>query len=58
MVKIKPSSVFGKAVLPDGNTITFGDYNYTDSGEYDKDEFIEIEASVVFGSMEIKNVHK
>lgn len=50
------SSVFGKATIPDGNNITFGDYRYVNVDEEKNQDVIEIEGSVVFGSMEIRNI--
>lgn len=54
-VELKATSVFGRATIPDGNTISFGDYSYS-SGNTEENNPIEIEASVIFGSMEIKKV--
>ena len=57
-IKFKLSSVFGRATTPDATTITFGDYNYISGSEDSDDDLVEIDADVIFGSMEIKNISK
>lgn len=54
-VIIKASSVFGKVSLPNGNSISFGDYKYTSDNK--DSEPIIVEVNVVFGSTEVKNVN-
>ena len=52
-VKYEIESAFASAQMPDGNSISFGDYEYTsDSGE-DDIHYIIIKGDVVFGSLEI-----
>jgi predicted membrane protein len=53
-VRIRISSAFAGARLPDGNVISFGDYTYmTDSLKPDTKAYLLVEASTVFGEMEI-----
>jgi predicted membrane protein len=54
-VVIKGDAVFANARLPDGHNTTFGDFDYR-SPQFKKGEkYLEIEADVVFGSLEIVN---
>lgn len=54
-IKIRASSVFGSARLPDGNMTAFGDYTYkTDSlKQSDTKDYLLIKLDVVFGSAEV-----
>jgi predicted membrane protein len=52
--RIRLSSAFASARLPDGNVISFGDYSYaTESLKPDTKAYLLIEASTVFGEMQI-----
>ena len=57
-IKIKVSSAFAGAQLPDGSTISFGDYTYTKKGTDTEGKLINIEASVVFGNLEIIDINQ
>ena len=57
-IKLKVSSVFAGANLPDGNSVTFGDYNTTYNGDDESKKYIDLEASVVFGNLEIKDINQ
>lgn len=54
-VRMNVSSAFGRATLPDGNTITFGDYKYNNISE-EANNIVNIEVSTVFGSTDIRNI--
>lgn len=52
--KIKVSSAFGAARLPDGNVISFGDYTYrSDNLKADTTAYLLIDVSTVFGETRI-----
>ncbi len=53
LVEFDISSVFGSARLPDGNSISFGDYNYRSPGLEAETAELMMDLSVVFGSLEI-----
>lgn len=52
-VKIKSSGVFGAVHLPDGDSVAFGERTYTNKSYKEKSPFLYIEASAVFGNLEI-----
>ena len=52
-VKIKLSSAFAGAKLPDKNLVSFGEYTYRSPGLDEGRDYLYIEASVVFGELEI-----
>ncbi|MEO0075089.1 MAG: LiaF domain-containing protein [candidate division WOR-3 bacterium] len=54
-IKIRASSVFGSARLPDGNMTAFGDYTYkTDAlKQTDTKDYLLIKMDVVFGNAEV-----
>lgn len=54
-ISIDLSSVFGKATAPDGNTVTFGDYKFTNNVS-ESLSVIRIKSSTVFGGSEIKYI--
>jgi hypothetical protein len=54
-VRMDVSSAFGRASMPDGNIITFGDYKYNNISEEDNN-IVNIEVSTVFGSTNIRNI--
>lgn len=56
-VKLKVSSVFGRAAVPDGTVITFGDYNYF-GGDNSDNIPVEIEANAIFANVDIRSVNK
>lgn len=52
--RVKVDAVFAGATLPDGNTISFGTYNYVNNA-YEKGKAHRfVDANVVFGSMRIE----
>lgn len=52
-IKLEASSIFGKATLPSGNSVSFGDLNYSNVTAEDE-KFIYIKVSSVFGSTNIR----
>lgn len=52
-VKIKVHSAFAAAFMPDGNQIAFGEYTYRTGSLKEEENYLEIEANVVFGSLQI-----
>ena len=57
-VRIEVSSVFGRIAVPDGTTITFGDYNFSSGLTEANNVPIEIETNAIFGSMDIRTVSR
>jgi hypothetical protein len=53
-VKIKADAVFSSACMPNGNTMSFGTVHYNSVNSDTASTYLYIEASVVFGSVEIK----
>lgn len=53
--RLHVSAAFAGARLPDGNVISFGDYNWKSDSLSDTVPHLDIEASVVFGGLEVKN---
>lgn len=53
-VKIKGTAAFGGVMLPNGNTAAFGESVYTSESFKEDKPYINIEASTVFGGIEIK----
>ncbi len=53
-VQIKTDAVFSAAKLPNGNTVAFGSANYKSSAADTASSKLYIEASVVFGGMNIE----
>ena len=51
--KIKVTSAFAGARMPDGNVIVFGEYTYKTPGLKNAANYVLLEATVVFGGMEI-----
>jgi hypothetical protein len=52
-VKIKASSAFGGAKMPDGSTTAFGTSFYSSGNFSSESNYLYIEANVVFGGLEI-----
>jgi hypothetical protein len=52
-LKIIVSAVFSGANLPDGNMVSFGDYTYQSENFSDGTPYLEIDANVVFGGLDI-----
>lgn len=53
-VRLKSSAVFGNVSHPDGSSVSFGDRKYKSTGEEGSlDQYIEIEANAVFGSVRV-----
>jgi predicted membrane protein len=53
-LKIKADAVFGSACMPDGNTMAFGTVNYNSINSDSAPSYLYIEASVVFGNLDIR----
>jgi predicted membrane protein len=53
-VKIKADAVFGAAIMPNGNTMSFGTVHYNSANSDSASSYLYIEGSVVFGSVDIK----
>lgn len=53
-VRIHVNTAFAGATMPDGNTISFGDYLYKSPDYREGQPFLEIEANVVFGALTIQ----
>ncbi len=53
-VKIQAESVFGKTLLPNGNSTSFGTIYYTSENAADSSSYLQVKASSVFGNIEIK----
>jgi hypothetical protein len=53
-VKIKVDAVFAGAKLPDGNTIVFGSGFWQGESPEPEENYMIIDAGVVFGSLEVK----
>lgn len=51
--KVVVSSAFGSANLPDGNSISFGEYTYKTSSYKEGENFLYIKANVVFSSLKV-----
>lgn len=51
--RIKASSAFGTANIPNNNNVTFGEYTYRTKGYKEGEPHLEIEANVVFGKLDI-----
>ena len=54
-VKIKVNAAFAGARMPDGNTVAFGSSQYTSSNFDVSRNYLFIDASVVFGGVEVKS---
>lgn len=52
-VVLKINSAFGNAEMPDGNSIHLGNYNYATKSFQPDSDYLEINASVVFGALNI-----
>ncbi|MFX4262409.1 hypothetical protein ACOBQJ_09410 [Pelotomaculum propionicicum] len=52
-VLIKTNAAFASANMPGGNSITFGNYNYKTKSVLPGSNYLEIEASVVFGKLSV-----
>ena len=55
-IKIKASCVFGNIVLPDGNTVSFGDRTYESESYSTSDKPINLKVDTVFGESIIELV--
>lgn len=53
-VHVKVEAVFSGAKLPNGNTVAFGDSEYTTSSYDSSAKSLKIKSDVVFGGLEIK----
>jgi predicted membrane protein len=53
-VKIKGEAVFGAVKLPNDNTAVFGDARYDSEHDSTISKFVNIQASAVFGNIEIR----
>lgn len=53
-VRIKATSAFGSAAVPNNNSVVFGDTFYTSPSYKEGMPFVDIKATVVFGSLDIK----
>jgi len=51
--KIVAESFFGSATLPDGNSVTFGEYTYKSDSLKDNKNYLLINIAVIFGSTHI-----
>ena len=51
--RVKASSVFGSARLPDGSMVSFGDRTYYTKAYREGSPFVDVRADVVFGEMRI-----
>ncbi len=54
-VRVKTDAVFSAAMMPNGNTVAFGSANYTSNDVRSDSLLLEIDAHVVFGSLNIKH---
>jgi hypothetical protein len=54
-MRLHASAAFAGAHMPDGNTLSFGDYNWQSDSLRDTIPFLDVEVSVVFGALEIQN---
>jgi predicted membrane protein len=52
-IKIHINSAFAGAKIPDGNTITLGNYTYKSPKIKEGQPFLEVEANVIFGELQI-----
>jgi predicted membrane protein len=52
-VKIKTDAVFSAATMPNGNSVAFGNINYSSPEATDSSTILEIRAHVVFGGLKI-----
>ncbi len=53
-IQVKVEAVFSGARLPNGNTVAFGDSEYSTSSFNPSDKFLLIKSDVIFGGLEIK----
>jgi predicted membrane protein len=53
--KVVVNSVFAGASMPDGNTIAFGQYTYKSDSLKDNKNYLLVNASVVFGGLQIES---
>jgi hypothetical protein len=51
--RVKASSVFGSARLPDGSMVSFGDRTYYTKAYREGSPYVDVRADVVFGEMRI-----
>lgn len=54
-VKVIVTSAFGSASVPDDNEVTFGKYTYVTPTYQEGGKYLEIQANVVFGQLNIIN---
>lgn len=52
-IRMEVSSVFGKATIPTGNSVSFGDLSYNNVTDEDE-KFINLKAAAVFGGTNIR----
>ncbi len=55
-IRIKVSSAFGSATLPNNNSITFGETQFKSKDLAEGENYVTIDANVVFGALEIIQV--
>lgn len=53
-IHVKVEAVFSGARLPNGNTVAFGNSEYSSSSYNPSDKFLMIKGDVIFGGLEIK----
>ena len=56
-VKVKVNAVFAGAKLPEGNTVVFGSSEWAGKTFDTSRNYLYIEADVIFGSIEVKNIY-
>lgn len=54
-IKVVVTSAFGSAHVPDDNEVSFGKYTYVTPAVKPGEKFLEIQANVVFGQLNIIN---
>jgi len=52
-VRVKASSAFGSAQMPDGNSTAFGEYTYKSPAFNADSGYLDVRASVGFGGLEV-----
>lgn len=53
-MKIKVDAAFASAKMPDGNRISFGDYTYQTKSLKEGEDYLRVDADVVFGELVIE----
>lgn len=54
-VRIKADAAFAAARMPNGNSVAFGTINYNTDNAVNANDYLYIEASVVFGDLKVRN---